>query len=107
MYFQGSHGASISTMEMANTDREPLLENSGKKEDSSNKREEGNGDPSGGASIKSGPSRESNRMRRLLSALFYACSSFFIMILIKNVLTANKFPSFQVRRQSELFRFPF
>ena len=82
---------------MANSDREPLLETCDK--DGDNNHVEGGSSTSN----KSGQSRESSTTMRLLSALFYASSSFFIMILIKNVLTANKFPSFQVSRTENVY----
>lgn len=36
---------------------------------------------------------------RVLTALFYGLASFLIMVVNKNVLTTNKFPSFQARSE--------
>ena len=47
--------------------------------------------PSGG-----GSSREGEGLLKLFTALFYAVSSFLIMVVNKQVLTVHGFPSFQV-----------
>lgn len=46
--------------------------------------------PSGGGS------REGEGLLKLFTALFYAISSFLIMVVNKQVLTVHDFPSFQV-----------
>lgn len=38
---------------------------------------------------------------RLLAALFYGVASFLIMVVNKNVLTTQQFPSFQVSKQNQ------